>query len=301
MLGAVRCCAEHGRVVPAEVLSAVAANAHRVSELPATTVCGEFSALLTAGHPSLGLRALVDGGLAARLLPELPALRSESAHHHRHPDVYEHTLAVLDQAVALETDGPDLVLRLAVLLHDIGTPRTRRPGPDGHSTFHHHEIVGAKTARKRLRALGYPVETVDGVARLVELHTRFNGYVPQRWTDPAVRRYARDAGPLADRLHKLVRADCSTRETRSAGRWLRAYDELESRIAQTGGAVEEQPLRPDLDGHRIMEILGLRPGAAVGRAYQFMCGLREERGPLSAEEAEAHLRAWWAVHGSPSR
>ncbi|MER7581504.1 HDIG domain-containing metalloprotein [Kitasatospora sp. NPDC097691] len=302
MLGVVRQSAEHGQVVPAKLLSAMARNARRISELPVAAVRDELSKLLTVHHPSQGLRALVDGGLAAHLLPELPALRSESAQHHRHPNIYEHTLAVLEQVVALEMDGPDLVLRLAALLHDMGTPRTRRTGQEGHSTFLHHEVVGAKMARQRLRALDYPAEVVADVARLVELHGRFNGYDSQQWTNPAVRRYARAAGPLADRLHRLVRADCSTRDARSAERWARAYEELEGRIARTRAADEKHALRPDLDGHRIMEILGLRSGTAdVSRAYQFMCGLREEHGPMSAEDAETHLRAWWAVHRTRSR
>ncbi|MFI1518213.1 CCA tRNA nucleotidyltransferase [Kitasatospora cineracea] len=277
-----------------EVVAAMTAMAERVTIVSAERVQAELNKLLLAEHPVKGLRLLVDTGLADHVLPELPALRLESDEHHRHKDVYEHSLTVLEQAIALETEGPDLVLRLAALLHDIGKPRTRRFESDGRVSFHHHEVVGAKMTRKRMRELKYSNELVNEVAKLVELHLRFHGYGGGEWTDSAVRRYVTDAGPLLSRLHKLTRSDCTTRNKRKAAALARTYDSLEERITALQAQEELDAIRPALDGNEIMELLGLRPGPAVGRAYKHLLELRLEHGPMAHEEAVAALRAWWA-------
>ena len=243
---------------------------------------------------------LVRTGLAEHVLPELPALTLEIDEHHRHKDVYEHSLTVLEQAIDLEsfhepTSGPDLVLRLAALLHDVGKPRTRRFEDGGRVSFHHHEVVGARMVRKRLTALRYPNDVIDEVSRLVELHLRFHGYGDGDWTDAAVRRYVRDAGDQLERLHKLTRADCTTRNRRKADRLARTYDALEQRIALLSEQEELAAIRPDLDGNAIMAILGIGPGRDIGAAYRFLLELRLDRGPLDPETAEAELRAWWAA------
>ncbi|MGW1005719.1 CCA tRNA nucleotidyltransferase [Streptomyces sp. NPDC002520] len=294
MLRVVRHAAQLGFEPVPELRAAMSAMAARISAIPAEQVREEFAGTMLAARPGPGLRLFVDTGLAEHVLPELPALRFESAEHHRHKDIYEHTLTVLDQAIALETDGPDLTLRLAALLHDIGTPRTRRIGRDGRVSFHHHEVVGAKMARRRLRTLMFTNQLIEDVARLVELHLRFHGYVEEKWTDPAVRRYVRDAGPLIDRLHKLTRADCTTRNQRKATALARAYDSLEERIERLAVEDERQSARPDLNGHQIMEILGIRPGAELGRAYEHMRQLHIEQGPMDFETARVALLEWWA-------
>jgi poly(A) polymerase len=235
------------------------------------------------------------------MLPELPALVLERDEHHRHKDVYEHSLTVLEQAIELEDrlpdGGPDLVTRLAALLHDIGKPKTRRFQPGGMVTFHHHDVVGAKLARKRLRALRFDNSTVDRVERLVGLHLRFHGYGSGEWTDSAVRRYVRDAGDQLERLHILTRADCTTRNRQKALRLQKTYDELEARIAVLAEQEELDAMRPDLDGNQIMKILGIGPGRDVGEAYRFLLELRMDRGPLGEEAAAEELRAWWADRG----
>ena len=244
---------------------------------------------------------LVDTGLAEHVLPELPALRLEIDEHHRHKDVYEHSLTVLDKAIALETGpdgavpGPDLVLRLAALLHDIGKPKTRRFEAGGGVSFHHHEMVGAKLVAKRLKELRFDKATVQAVARLTELHLRFHGYGEGGWTDSAVRRYVTDAGPLLERLHRLTRSDCTTRNLRKAARLSAAYDDLEERIARLREQEELSSIRPDLDGTQIMEILGLTPGREVGEAYKHLLELRMERGPLGPDAARDELLTWWAA------
>ncbi len=261
----------------------------------------ELSKLLVARNPRAGLTVLVDTGLADHVLPELPALRLEIDEHHRHKDVYEHSLTVLDKAIALETGpdgavpGPDLVLRLAALLHDIGKPPTRRFEDGGGVSFHHHEVVGAKMAARRLKALRFDKATVQAVSRLTELHLRFHGYGEASWTDSAVRRYVTDAGPLLERLHRLTRSDCTTRNVRKARRLSEAYDELESRIAELREQEELASIRPDLDGTQIMAILGLAPGREVGEAYRFLLDLRMERGPLGEDAAREALLAWQAA------
>jgi poly(A) polymerase len=303
MLRAARFAAQLGLAVAPDVVTAMTAMADRLDIVSAERVQGELVKLLLSDRPVAGLRLVVDTGLADRVLPELPALRLEIDEHHRHKDVYEHTLTVLEQAVALEDDAadpgaevprPDLVLRLAALLHDVGKPRTRAFEPGGGVSFHHHEVVGAKMARRRLQALRFAKDVVDDVARLVELHLRFHGYGDGEWTDSAVRRYVRDAGPLLPRLHRLTRADSTTRNRRRAAALQAQYDDLEARIARLQQEEELSAIRPDLDGDQIMAVLGVSPGPVVGRAYRHLLELRLDRGPLGPVAAEVELRQWWA-------
>jgi poly(A) polymerase len=281
-----------------------------ISIVSAERVRDELTKLILARQPRAGLRLLVDSGLADIVLPELPALRLEVDEHHRHKDVYEHSLTVLDQAIALEgapdgpeesVPGPDLVLRLAALLHDIGKPATRRFEPGGGVSFHHHEVVGAKLAAKRLKALRFDKDTVKAVARLVELHLRFHGYGEGQWTDSAVRRYVTDAGPLLARLHRLTRSDSTTRNARKAQRLSTTYDELERRIEELMEAEELARVRPELNGNEIAEVLGIRPGPVLGRAYSYLLEVRLDRGPLGRDAAEAVLRDWWAQQPESSQ
>lgn len=294
MMRAARFAAQLDFQVAPEVVAAMSDMAVRIEIVSAERVRDELNKLILSAHPRKGLTLLVDTGLADHVLPELPALRLESDEHHRHKDVYEHTLIVLEQAMALEEDGPDLVLRLAALLHDIGKPRTRRFEDDGRVSFHHHEVVGAKMTKKRMTALKYSNDLVKDVSRLVELHLRFHGYGTGEWTDSAVRRYVRDAGPLLGRLHKLTRSDCTTRNKRRAAALSRAYDGLEDRIAQLQEQEELDAIRPDLDGNEIMEILGIGPGPAIGQAYKFLLELRLENGPMDHDAATSALKEWWA-------
>jgi len=298
MLRAARFVAQLGFTPAPRVVAAMTAMAAELGRITAERVQVELSKLIMGAHPRRGLELLVDTGLAEVVLPEVPAMRLAIDEHMQHKDVYTHSLVVLEQAIAHESDGPDLVLRLAALLHDIGKPDTRRREPDGRVSFHHHEVVGAKLVRKRLRALRYPKVIVDEVAQLVFLHLRFHGYGGGEWTDSAVRRYVTDAGPLLERLHKLVRSDCTTRNKRRAAALQRTYDDLESRIAALRAQEELDAIRPDLDGNAIMELLGIGPGPLVGQAYKHLLGLRMERGPLSREDAEAELRRWAAEHGA---
>lgn len=293
MLRAARFAAQLDFEVAPEVVSAMTEMAGRIEIVSAERVREELNKLLLSAHPRKGLSLLVETGLAQQVLPELPALRLESDEHHRHKDVYEHSLTVLEQAIALEEDGPDLVLRIAALLHDIGKPRTRRFEKDGRVSFHHHEVVGAKMAKKRMTALKYSNEMVKDVSKLVELHLRFHGYGDGEWTDSAVRRYVRDAGPLLERLHKLTRSDCTTRNKRKAAALSRTYDGLEERIAQLKSQEELDAIRPDLDGNEIMQILGVGPGPVIGKAYAFLLELRLENGPLEHDAAVAELKKWW--------
>nr|WP_103503003.1 CCA tRNA nucleotidyltransferase [Streptomyces sp. SM14] len=295
MMRAARFAAQLDFTVAPEVVAAMRDMAERIDIVSAERVRDELNKLLLAPHPRKGLSLLVETGIAERVLPELPALRLERDEHHRHKDVYEHSLIVLEQAIDLEDEGPDLVLRLAALLHDIGKPRTRRFESDGRVSFHHHEVVGAKMTKSRMIKLKYSNDMVKDVSRLVELHLRFHGYGSGEWTDSAVRRYVRDAGPLLGRLHKLTRSDCTTRNKRKAAALSRAYDGLEARIEQLQEQEELDAMRPDLDGNAIMRILGISPGPQIGRAYQFLLELRLERGPLGAEAAEEALREWWST------
>ncbi|MCQ4042135.1 CCA tRNA nucleotidyltransferase [Streptantibioticus rubrisoli] len=294
MMRAARFAAQLDFTVAPEVVAAMKEMADRIEIVSAERVRDELNKLILSDHPRKGLRLLVETGLAQRVIPELPALRLERDEHFRHKDVYEHSLIVLEQAMALETEGPDLVLRLAALLHDIGKPRTRRFEPDGRVSFHHHEVVGAKMTKSRLTKLKYPNDMVKDVAKLVELHLRFHGYGSGEWTDSAVRRYVRDAGPLLDRLHKLTRSDCTTRNKKKAAALARTYDSLEERIAQLKEREELDSIRPDLNGNQIMEILGVPAGPVVGKAYKYLLELRLENGPMGYDDAAAALREWWA-------
>jgi len=283
------------------VIAAMTAMADRIAIVSAERVREELSKLLLTDRPRAGLGLLVHTGLADRVLPELPALRLERDEHHRHKDVYEHSLTVLEQAIDLESrlpDQPDLVSRLAAVLHDIGKPATRKFESGGKVSFHHHDVVGAKLAKKRMTALRFSADEISAVSKLIELHLRFHGYGEGQWTDSAVRRYVRDAGDQLERLHVLTRADCTTRNKAKADRLRRAYDELEARIDELAAEEEIASLRPDLDGTQIMAILGLAPGREVGEAYRFLLELRIDEGPLGPERAEAALRTWWAARQS---
>ncbi|WP_284116711.1 CCA tRNA nucleotidyltransferase [Streptomyces fragilis] len=297
MMRAARFAAQLDFDVAPEVVAAMTDMAGRIEIVSAERVRDELNKLILSARPRKGLTLLVDTGLAGHVLPELPALRLERDEHHRHKDVYDHTLIVLEQAIDLEEDGPDLTLRLSALLHDIGKPRTRRFEEDGRVSFHHHEVVGAKMTKKRMTALKYPNEMVSNVSRLVELHLRFHGYGTGEWTDSAVRRYVRDAGPLLDRLHKLTRSDCTTRNKKKAAALSRAYDGLEERIAQLQEQEELDSIRPDLDGNQIMATLGVGPGPVIGQAYKFLLELRLENGPMEHDAAVAALKEWWAGQG----
>ena len=272
--------------------------APRLAIISAERVSAELSKLMLApreGGPSSGIALLVDTGVADQVIPEVPRLRLEADEHFRHKDVYLHSLTVLDRAINLEERydlSQDLVLRLAALLHDIGKPKTRSLLPDGRVAFHHHEVVGAKLARARLTALRFPGEVIADVSRLVELHLRFHGYGTGEWTDAAVRRYVSDAGPLLPRLHALTRADCTTRNRAKAQRLARSYDSLERRIAELADREELASIRPDLDGHQIMSLLGITQGPLVGKAYAHLLELRMEHGPLGPERAAQELLAW---------
>lgn len=303
MMRAARFVAQLGFVPAPEVVTAMREMAASIDIVSAERVRDELVKLLLADHPRAGLELLVATGLAAIVLPELPALQLEVDEHHRHKDVYEHSMTVLEQAIDLEgaadgppesVPGPDLVLRLAALLHDIGKPATRRFEEGGGVSFHHHEVVGAKLAAKRMRALRFDKETTKAVARLVELHLRFHGYGDGQWSDSAVRRYVTDAGDLLPRLHRLTRADCTTRNVKKARRLSRAYDDLEVRIERLTAAEELKAVRPELDGHAIAEVLGIRPGPVLGRAYAFLLALRLDEGLLGPEVARERLLAWWA-------
>jgi len=297
MLRAARFTSQLGFTVADDTVRAMAELAPRLEIVSVERISDELSKLLRTDDPVPGIRLLVDTGIAQLVLPEIPALRLEVDEHAHHKDVYEHSLTVLRQAIDLEKSrghSVDLVLRLAALLHDIGKPSTRRIEGGGVVTFHHHDVVGAKLAAKRLKALRFDNDTVASVARLIELHLRFFGYTDGAWTDSAVRRYVRDAGDQLERLHILTRADVTTRNRRKADRLGFAYDDLEERIAAIAEAEGIAAVRPDLDGEQIMAILGLAPGREVGDAYRFLLDLRLDEGPLGPDEAEARLRAWWS-------
>jgi poly(A) polymerase len=269
----------------------------RIGIISRERIRDEFSKLLLSNNPSAGLQILVDTGLADLTMPELPALRLEIDEHHHHKDVYQHTLTVLEQAIDYEKDyglDKDLILRLAALMHDIGKPATRKLEPAGGVSFYHHDVVGAKLAKKRLTELRFDNDTVKAVCRLIELHLRFFGYSDQQWSDSAVRRYVRDAGDQLERLHALTRADVTTRNKRKADRLSHAYDDLEQRIAVLREQEELDSIRPDLDGEQIMEILALDPSKEVGLAYDFLLEIRLEEGSLGYEEAKKRLLEWWA-------
>jgi poly(A) polymerase len=278
-----------------EVRESMAAMAGQLGRITPERVQAELNKLLLGACPRAGLQVLVDTGLADVVLPELPALQMAADEHGQHKDVYAHTLQVLDQAIDLD-DSPDgdLTLRWAALLHDVGKPATREFGPGGRVSFHHHEVVGARIARKRLRELRCSKALIEDVGQLVFLHLRFYGYRTGEWTDSAVRRYVVDAGPLLARLHKLVRSDCTTRNKRKAAALSAAYDTLEQRIEQLQRQEQLDAIRPDLDGNQIMTLLGLPPGPLVGKAYQHLLALRMEHGPLGHERAVQELTDWYA-------
>jgi poly(A) polymerase len=294
MMRAARFVAALGLTPDPSVVEAMRTRAKRISIVAVERVRDEFNKLMLTPDPAAGLSLLTDTGVADLVLPELPALRMEIDEHHQHKDVYVHTLTVLDNVRTLEgrLGGPDLITRLAALLHDIGKPRTRRHPRPGSVTFHHHEVVGASMTRNRLSALRYPKAVIEDVAKLVELHLRFHGFGRGEWSDAAVRRYATDAGPLLDRLHVLVRSDCTTRNKRKAAALAHSYDQLEARIAALRTQEELDRIRPDLNGNEIMQFLGVPAGPVVGKAYRWLLDLRMNEGPLGPEEARKRLRAW---------
>jgi poly(A) polymerase len=257
--------------------------------------------MLMSPNPRIGITILVDTGLAEHVIPEIPKLRLEIDEHHHHKDVYEHSITVLEQAITQEDrlGGPNLVNRLAALLHDIGKPKTRNLIAGGGVSFHHHEVVGARLAKSRLKALRFDNETIDAVETLTALHLRFHGYGDGEWTDSAVRRYVRDAGDLLTHLHVLTRADCTTRNIRKAERLSRTYDGLEDRIAKLMEEEELSKIRPDLDGAQIMQLLNIKPSADVGKALNFLMELRMEHGPLGEERATEELMEWWRSRRHP--
>ena len=299
MLRAARFASQLGFDVAPSTLAAMAELRETIRIVSPERIQSELVKLLQTDTPDRGIRILVETGLMEEFLPEVPALRLEVDEHHHHKDVYEHSLTVLRQAIELEHarhagDPPDVALRLAALLHDIGKPATRRLEPGGGVSFHHHDVKGARLARKRLQALRFDTATTDAVAQLVELHLRFFGYAEGAWTDSAVRRYVRDAGEELERLHILTRADVTTRNRRKATRLRVAYDDIERRIGELAAQEELNAMRPALDGNRIQEILGIRPGPVVGEAYRFLLDLRLDEGVLDEAEAERRLRVWWA-------
>ena len=300
MMRAARFASQLGVAVRDDVKQAMTQMAERITIISAERIREELVKLICGTHPRVGIDLLVDTGLAEFVLPEVSALRLEADEHHRHKDVYQHSLQVLEQAAGMETDaegpvpGPDFVLRFAALMHDVGKPATRRFEPGGAVSFRHHDMVGSKLTKKRMKALRFDNDTIKAVARLVELHMRFYGYGEAGWSDSAVRRYVTDAGPLLDRLHLLTRSDVTTRNQRKADRLSFAYDDLEARIAALREQESLEAVRPDLDGGQIMALLGLKPGPVVGKAYKFLLDQRMEYGPLEPAVAEAKLREWWA-------
>ena len=297
MMRAARFTSQLGFVIEPETFEAMIRLRDRIEIISQERIRDEFSKLLLSKNPRVGLEVLVETGLAELTMPELPALRLEVDEHHHHKDVYQHTLTVLEQAIDYEKEyglESDLVLRLAALLHDIGKPPTKKLEPGGGVSFYHHDVVGAKMAKKRLSALRFDNDTIKAVSRLIELHLRFFGYSDQQWSDSAVRRYVRDAGDQLDRLHALTRADVTTRNKRKADRLAHAYDDLEHRIAILREQEELEAMRPDLDGEQIMEILGIKPSKEVGLAYNYLLEIRLDEGSIGYEEAKKRLLEWWA-------
>ncbi|MEU4677199.1 CCA tRNA nucleotidyltransferase [Micromonospora sp. NPDC023737] len=292
MLRAARFAAQLRFAVHPDVRAAMVAMAADLDRITAERIRDEFTKLLCGADPITGLRLLVDTGLAERFLPELTGLKLEIDEHAQHKDVYEHTLTVVSNAVGFEEEGCDFILRMAALMHDVGKPDTKAVGPDGRVSFHHHEVVGARLTKARMKALRYPKEVTSKVTALVALHLRFYGYGRGEWTDSAVRRYVTDAGDLLPRLHKLTRSDCTTRNRRKAAQLAADYDALEERIARIAADEDLARVRPDLDGNAIMELLGVPPGPVVGRAWKYLKDLRLERGPLDRDAAEAELLRW---------
>ena len=298
MLRAARFVSQLGFGVADRVREAIIVMAPALARITVERIAVELDKMLLGMDPVAGIELMVRTGLGDVVLPEIGGMQMAIDEHHQHKDVYQHSLTVLRQAIALEEPGEsDLVLRWAALLHDIGKPTTRRHESDGGVSFHHHEVVGAKMVRKRLRSLKYSKQMIDDVSQLVYLHLRFHGYGEGTWTDSAVRRYVTDAGPLLSRLHKLVRADCTTRNKRRAVLLQANYDGLEARIAELSAKEDLARVRPDLDGNEIMELLGIPGGPQVGEAWNYLKELRLDRGPMSREEATAELLAWWRACG----
>ena len=300
MMRAARFAAQLGFDVDPTILVAIKEMAARIEIISAERVRDEFVKLIMSENPRTGIALLVETGLADYVLPEIPKLKLEIDEHHHHKDVYEHTLKVLEQAIALEDrlGGPNLVIRLAALLHDIGKPKTRELIAGGGVSFHHHEVVGARMAKERLKTLRFSNDVVSDVSSLVFLHLRFHGYGTGEWTDSAVRRYIRDAEHQLIHLHVLTRADCTTRNQRKAESLAKTYDSLEERIVKLMEEEELEKIRPDLDGVEIMAILGISPSPIVGRAYQYLLDLRMDRGPLGPDAAKAELLTWWSQNQS---
>ena len=296
MMRAARFASQLGFEIAPDVLQAMKDMAARISIISAERVRDEFTKMLMSNNPRIGITFLVETGLAEIVLPEIPKLRLEIDEHHHHKDVYEHSITVLEQAISHEDrlGGPNLTIRLAALLHDIGKPKTRSLIAGGGVSFHHHEIVGARLAKARLQALRFDADTIEQVEKLVSLHLRFHGYADGEWTDSAVRRYVRDAGDLLVHLHVLTRADCTTRNAKKAERLAKTYDGLEARIAKLMQEEELSRIRPDLDGAQVMKLLNLKPSAAVGKALDFLLELRLENGPLGEERATQELLNWWS-------
>jgi poly(A) polymerase len=283
----------------ADLVEAMKTLADRLKIVSMERINDEFNKLLLTDKPRPGIELLVETGVAEHFLPELPALKLEIDEHHHHKDVYQHSLTVLDQVIDLETKHQpqieaDLVLRIAALLHDIGKPKTRKFEGEGRVSFHHHEVVGARLAKKRLEKLRYSNEIIEQVCLLIELHLRFHGYGDGKWTDSAVRRYVRDAEEQLIRLHKLTRADCTTRNDAKAEKLRDAYNDLELRIVELSKQEELKSMRPELDGAEIMKVLNIKPGPEVGKAYQFLLDLRLDKGILGLEKATEELKTWWA-------
>ena len=301
MMRAARFASQLNFEIHPDVLHAMQTMTSRISIISAERIRDEFVKLLMSDNPRIGITILVDTGLATLVLPEIPKLRLEIDEHHHHKDVYEHSITVLEQAISHEDrlGGPNLVIRLAALLHDIGKPKTRNLIDGGGVSFHHHEVVGARLSKTRLKALRFDNETIDAVETLIALHLRFHGYGDGEWTDSAVRRYVRDAGELLVHLHVLTRADCTTRNAKKAERLARTYDGLEARIAKLETEEELSKIRPDLDGAQVMQLLDLKPSADVGKALDFLMELRMERGPLGQERATEELLQWWKARRHP--
>ena len=295
MMRAARFMSQLNFTIDQSVITAIKEMAHRLSIISSERVRDEFIKIIMSDNPRLGITLLVECGLADVFLPEIPKLKLEIDEHHHHKDVYEHSLTVLEQAIALESrlGAPNLTLRLAALLHDIGKPKTKALIPGGGVSFHHHEVVGAKMAKERLRTLRFDNHIVKDVGQLVFLHLRFHGYGSGEWTDSAVRRYVRDAGELLDHLHLLTRADCTTRNQKKAQSLANTYDQLEQRIRELMQQEELNKIRPDLTGEQIMQILSIKPSPMVGKAYDFLLELRLENGPLGEEKAKQALLTWW--------
>jgi poly(A) polymerase len=299
MLRAVRFASTLDFEIDPAVMAAIGAMHERLGIVSRERVRDELSKLMIGAAPSRGLDLATQSGLAGEFLPELPALQLEQDPIHRHKDVFRHTLAVLDNVCALDRDRPDLVLRLAAVLHDVGKPKTRAITPEGVS-FHHHEVVGARMAEHRLKELRYPSKVVDAVKELVYLHLRLHSY-KLGWTDRAVRRYVRDAGPLLGQLNSLIRADCTTRNPARARELARRVDELEEWIRDLASREELSKMRPALDGHEIMARLGIKPGPLVGEAYEFLMEIRMDEGEIPKEEALRRLDDWYAARGAPDK